>query len=96
MSDDGLNEIAILIGIVMPPAWIRYALCAQNTEVDLGAWFPLKGEDTVLARAICARCPVRQECLDYAVDNGEQYGIWGGMSFKERREYKQTRDQEAA
>ena len=37
------------------------------------------------AKAVCARCPVRRECLDYAIAAGERYGIWGGLNPQERR-----------
>jgi WhiB family redox-sensing transcriptional regulator len=42
------------------------------------------------AKAVCARCPVRMECLDYAVAAGERYGIWGGLNPQERRTYART------
>ena len=37
------------------------------------------------AKKVCARCPVRQKCLQYAFDSGERYGIWGGLNEVERR-----------
>jgi WhiB family transcriptional regulator, redox-sensing transcriptional regulator len=37
------------------------------------------------ARAICARCPVRAQCLEFAMDSGQDFGVWGGMSEGERR-----------
>jgi WhiB family redox-sensing transcriptional regulator len=37
------------------------------------------------AKAICARCPVRAECVEYALDTREAYGIWGGLTEDERR-----------
>lgn len=37
------------------------------------------------AKAVCAGCRVRQECLDHAITHGERYGIWGGMTDNERR-----------
>lgn len=58
------------------------ALCAQS---DPDAWFPEKGHPSTTAIRICQACPLRQACLDYAVENGERYGIWGGMSERNRR-----------
>lgn len=39
----------------------------------------------VAAKQICAACPVRRQCLRYALESGERYGIWGGMTEEERR-----------
>jgi WhiB family redox-sensing transcriptional regulator len=43
------------------------------------------------AKAYCRRCPVREECLEYALSNGEKFGIWGGMSERERRRIRRAR-----
>ncbi len=37
------------------------------------------------AKAVCASCPVREQCLQHAVENDERYGIWGGLTDRERR-----------
>lgn len=63
-------------------AWQVDALCAQT---DPEAFFPEKGGSTRDAKKVCAACPVRQECLDYAMANDERFGIWGGLSERERR-----------
>lgn len=65
-----------------PPAWTEAALCAQ---VDPELWFPEKGGTTEPAKAVCARCDVKAECLDYALAHGERFGIWGGVSERTRR-----------
>lgn len=58
------------------------ALCAQ-TDPEL--FFPERpGVSPRLAKQICAGCPVRVECLEYALRNGERFGVWGGLSPKER------------
>lgn len=62
--------------------WQERALCAQ---VDPDAWFPEKGGSTREAKRICQGCDVRAECLEYALANTIRYGIWGGMSERERR-----------
>ena len=65
-----------------PPEWQERGLCSQT---DPEAFFPEKGGSTREAKKICAGCEVRPECLAYALANGERYGIWGGMSERERR-----------
>ncbi len=65
-----------------PLAWQADALCAQ---VDPEAFFPEKGGSTRDAKRICAACDVRAECLEYALQNDERFGIWGGLSERERR-----------
>ncbi len=68
-----------------PLAWQERALCAQT---DPEAFFPEKGGSTREAKAVCASCEVRAQCLEYALENDERFGIWGGMSERERRRYK--------
>lgn len=48
-------------------------------------FFPSRGAPTAPAKAICAVCEVRAECLDWAIEHSEKYGIWGGLSERERR-----------
>ena len=48
-------------------------------------FFPGRGETAGPARQVCAACPVRQPCLDYAITNRITYGIWGGLTERERR-----------
>jgi WhiB family redox-sensing transcriptional regulator len=45
------------------------------------------------AKAVCKTCQVRVECLRFAIESGEQHGIWGGMTYRERRRVKMTRKQ---
>lgn len=56
-------------------------LCAQ-TDPEL--FFPEKGGSTIHAKALCRKCPVQTECLIFALVNQEQYGVFGGLSSKER------------
>ena len=62
--------------------WQEQALCA---ETDPEAFFPEKGGSTREAKKICTGCEVRTECLEYALSNDERFGIWGGLSERERR-----------
>ncbi len=65
--------------------WHGKALCAQT---DPEAFFPEKGGSTRDAKKICVGCEVRSECLSYALANDERFGIWGGLSERERRRLK--------
>ena len=65
--------------------WQEQALCAQT---DPEAFFPEKGGSTREATRICQACAVRDECLEYALLNDERFGIWGGLSERERRRLK--------
>ena len=65
--------------------WMLEARCL---DADPEAFFPEKGGSTREAKRICAICPVQQECLSHALDNDERFGIWGGMSERERRRLK--------
>lgn len=78
------------------PEWMADALCAQ---VDLDLFFPEKGGGTRQAKAVCnggprrhgdprPPCPVREQCLRYALDHDERFGIWGGLSERERRQLR--------
>ncbi|MCR2801699.1 WhiB family transcriptional regulator [Microbacterium sp. zg.Y909] len=66
-------------------AWQSDALCSQT---DPEAFFPEKGGSTRDAKRVCASCDVRTECLEYALRNDERFGIWGGLSERERRKLK--------
>lgn len=65
--------------------WQERALCAQT---DPEAFFPEKGGSTREAKRVCLTCDVRNDCLEYALANDERFGIWGGMSERERRKLK--------
>ena len=65
--------------------WQEQALCAQT---DPEAFFPEKAGSTREAKRICQACAVRDECLEYALLNDERFGIWGGLSERERRRLK--------
>lgn len=61
--------------------WQEKAPCA---EVDPELWFPEKGGSTREAKRTCASCSVQAECLDAALASNEDFGIWGGLSTRER------------
>lgn len=67
--------------------WLEQAVCAQT---DPEAFFPEKGGSTREAKSVCVTCPIVRECLQYALDHDERFGIWGGLSERERRKLKKT------
>ena len=69
-------------------AWQADALCAQT---DPEAFFPEKGGSTRDAKKICTACEVKSQCLEYALENDERFGIWGGLSERERRKLRRGR-----
>ncbi len=68
--------------------WHQYANCLG---VDPDLFFPERGASTREAKEVCRGCVVREECLEYALVNGEKFGIWGGMSERERRRIRRQR-----
>ncbi|MEE8667472.1 MAG: WhiB family transcriptional regulator [Bifidobacterium mongoliense] len=65
-------------------SWRQRALCSQT---DPEVFFPEKGGSTKDAKQVCSRCEVREQCLQWALEHDERFGIWGGMSERERRRY---------
>jgi WhiB family redox-sensing transcriptional regulator len=65
--------------------WQERARCRDH---DPEVFFPEKGGSSREAKRICSECPVRIECLNYALRRDERYGVWGGMSERERRRLK--------
>lgn len=74
--------------------WAEQASCAG---IDSEMFYPelLSPANAALAIRVCQSCPVRQECLHHAIENNEQYGIWGGTTVMERQKiWRQRRFQE--
>ncbi len=70
------------------PGWQTRANCMG---VDPDLFFPERGQSTREAKEVCRGCVVREDCLEYALANGEKFGIWGGMSERERRRLRRAR-----
>ncbi|MGP5376809.1 WhiB family transcriptional regulator [Brachybacterium alimentarium] len=88
LAGQGVNETGFSWQDVEDDAelsWQERALCAQT---DPEAFFPEKGGSTREAKKVCVSCEVRAECLEYALENDERFGIWGGLSERERRKLK--------
>jgi len=75
------------------PVWQAQAACAG---VDPELFFPDRGMSTREAKAVCACCAVRGDCLEFAMTNHERFGIWGGLSERERRRIRRARRLEAS
>lgn len=76
-----------------PGRWTDEAAC-RETNPEL--FFPIGEtgpalEQVAEAKAFCARCPVADECLDWALRSGEAHGIWGGATPEERRYMRHRR-----
>jgi len=90
------NARQLLVRVLVDTAlgeWTRRGLC---TQADPEIFFPPKGNSGIEAKQICAGCPVRAECLAYAIEADEEFGIWGGLNRNERlkvREALQVRKQ---
>jgi len=82
---DGLDGLDWLDGEGGELLWQERALCAQT---DPEAFFPEKGGSTREAKKVCLTCDVRSQCLEYALAHDERFGIWGGLSERERRKLK--------
>lgn len=91
-------------GITDNPDWMSAAACndpAMTPRERARIFFPAVLEDKhgytplaeayVEAKAICARCPVRSQCLDRAIATSERYGVWGGLDPAERRTERRRR-----
>ncbi|QUQ70941.1 Transcriptional regulator WhiB [Kutzneria sp. CA-103260] len=89
LLESGERDFTVLDGVFdgddEEQEWQERALCAQT---DPEAFFPEKGGSTREAKRICQGCEVRSECLEYALAHDERFGIWGGLSERERRKLK--------
>ena len=68
---------------------------ANCLGVDPDLFFPERGASTREAKEVCRGCVVREQCLEFALQNGEKFGIWGGLSERERRRIRRQRAQAA-
>ncbi len=69
-------------------SWQSRANCMG---VDPDLFFPERGASTKEAKEVCRGCVVRTDCLEFALRNSEKFGIWGGMSERERRKVRRER-----
>jgi WhiB family redox-sensing transcriptional regulator len=74
-----------------PGSWSQHAICVGE---DPEIFFPSYGDPSAAARRVCANCPVRIDCLEYAVD-ADEFGIWGGLDQEQRRSLRCERPESA-
>ena len=77
----------------MTEEWMPRGRCRDMAP---GTFFPSDGVGVEIARRICADCPVKSPCLEYALRNGIDHGVWGGTSERERRRIARRRRMAAA
>ncbi|MDA8291236.1 MAG: WhiB family transcriptional regulator [Actinomycetota bacterium] len=80
-------DVEALVGQI-DQEWQSRANCMG---VDPELFFPERGSSTREAKEVCRGCVVQQDCLEFAIANGEKFGIWGGMSERERRRVRRSR-----
>jgi WhiB family redox-sensing transcriptional regulator len=73
--------------------WARRGACASS---DPDLFFPAYGRTSIAAKRLCRACPVRSECLEYALEAPEESGIWGGLDEAERKSLARRRRRLAA
>ncbi len=66
----------------LDPEWMQDGVCRYT---DPEVFYPVKGQPSSSPRRICASCPVQQRCLQWALTLGDDYGIWGGRTARERK-----------
>lgn len=76
--------------------WQAQAACRGADSSLQSLFFPERGENVHPAvRATCDSCPVQVECLRYAMDTHQRFGVWGGLSTRERERFARKRQIEA-
>lgn len=77
-----------MISLPAPDSWRALAAC-KDSDTDI--FYPGQGASCAPAKAICATCVSRAACLAFALDNCEMFGIWGGLSERQRRRMRHDR-----
>ena len=81
-------SLAELLSLESNAEWRQHANCIG---VDPDLFFPERGASTKEAKEVCEGCTVRKECLEYALQRGEKFGVWAGTSERERRRIRRER-----
>ncbi len=87
-----MHELMLVSADTTPAPEVRtWQERANCLGVDPDLFFPERGASTREAKGVCNGCEVRLDCLEYALINGEKFGIWGGLSERERRRLRRQR-----
>ena len=84
----GSMDVNVMLDGKQDQGWQIQANCMG---VDPDLFFPERGASTKEAKEVCRGCVVQNDCLEYALAIGEKFGIWGGMSERERRRLRRAR-----
>ncbi|HZR48714.1 MAG TPA: WhiB family transcriptional regulator [Streptosporangiaceae bacterium] len=82
-----LGKVSAAVTTARLGQWAQHAVCA---DTDSEIFFPAHDDPGTEAKQICRRCPVRRECLAFAITNDERFGIWGGLDPDERRNLRRS------
>ncbi len=88
MAIDDVEATGVVEDTDSDATWQMFANCL-GADPDL--FFPERGASTKEAKSVCQGCVVREDCLEYALAQGEKFGIWGGLSERERRRIRRQR-----
>lgn len=80
LTPDALTPDALTLAFAVDLPSVEVTLPCQMTDT-MDLWFAERGEDVERAKAMCAACPLRAQCLDGALDRREPWGVWGGEVF---------------
>jgi WhiB family redox-sensing transcriptional regulator len=80
-----------LVDLLLSPNHLLWQRQANCMGVDPDLFFPERGASTREAKEVCRGCVVQQDCLEFALANSEKFGIWGGLSERERRKIRRRR-----
>jgi len=83
-KEESLNNL-----LRLQELWWQVDANCKDEDPDL--FFPNRGASTRKAKQICSECTVQEHCLEYAIVNAEKFGIWGGLSERERRKIRKER-----
>lgn len=83
------------MALTNPRTDVRWREDAACRGVDTDVFFPVTDEEAAPAKAICATCPVREECLEFALETRQEEGVWGGLTETERRRLRRRRRERA-